>query len=148
MGEKKGLRGVSVGLTTLVVMFAVMCLTIFAVLALSTAKQEERLAEKYAAAEAAYMAADARCASIANGFGALWKEGNESSALQEYAEKTGATVSEDNGDMLVYYECGIDKENVLCVTLRLGSNFLIEQWQQVPVDDWTPDMSIEVWQGE
>ena len=147
MGKRRSFRGISVGVTTLVVMFATICLTIFAVLALSTAKQEEKLSEVFAESEAAYMEADARCAAIANGLGKLWEEGAGIEKLELYANEVGAALSKDTGDVIVYYECAMGEDNLLCVTLRLGREFSIEQWQQVNIGEWLPDNSIDVWQG-
>ena len=45
--EKKAPRGVTIGITSIVVLFVVIAMTIFAVLTLSTVAQEKKLADKY-----------------------------------------------------------------------------------------------------
>lgn len=144
----KSNRGVSVGITSIVTVFAVLCLTIFAVLTASTAAQEKKLAEKYAQAVSEYWTCDAACADTANALGALWESGADADELRAAAEGMGAQVTVRGDDLLVSYSVAENQVSRMDVQLRIGAAFTVEQWQLTSDDaDWTPDQSLPVWKG-
>lgn len=142
-----GGRNFSIGITSIAVIFTVVCLTIFAVLSVSTALQERKLSERYADAVSVYWLADAKCVSLANEFGALWErqapmEDYEALAAEHNAQAEGA------GDAVyVYFHEPIDEQNSLVVTLRIGERFEVLQWRQLFTGDWEADSSLDLWQG-
>ena len=146
--DKREYRGINIGLASIVTIFVVIALTVFAALSVSTARQEKELAEKYADSITAYWTADAECAELANAFGAVWADVADEAAVEKLAADSGAEVIREGGDLLVSYEKPISDVSSLCVTLRLGENFSIEEWRMVSTDeDWTPDNTLPVWQG-
>ncbi len=148
MGRRR-YGGVHVGLSTVVTMFVVIALTIFAALSVSTAAQEKKLAEKYAASVSAYWAADAECAQLANDFGALWSDAASDADMEKLAADSGASVTRRGENLLVSYSRPISEILSLEVTLRLGGTFEIEQWRMMSTDaDWAPDNGLPVWQGQ
>lgn len=148
MDNGKSYRGITMGLASMVVIFVVISLTIFAALSVSTAAQEKRLAEKYAGAVSAYWAADAECAQLANAFGAAWAGPDGEAAVEKLAAASGAELTREGGDLLVAYDRPVSDVSALEVTLRLGARFRIEKWRTVSTDEnWAPDDTLPVWQG-
>ncbi len=120
------------GGSALMVIFAVICLIIFAVLSLSTAQADNRLSESSAKAVREYYEADA--------------EANRILALL----RSGDTVDMDIeivGD-LYSYSCTISETRTLLVSVRIhGEDIEIVRWQEVYTGDWNPDTSLDVWSG-
>lgn len=134
-----------IGIVTLTVVFSVLCLTIFSVLALSTALTEKKFSEKRLSAQIKYYKADAECAGIANELGRLWKEGTPEE-LFLFIEKNCLEYEKTDG-IRVFYQRSIDENQHLEVVLRLDSDFVIERWQVVGDGEWTADDHIDVWDG-
>ncbi len=146
--DNGGYKGISIGLASIVTIFVVIALTIFAALSVSTARQERELAGKFADSVTAYWAADAECAALANAFGAAWAGASDEADIIKLAADSDAAVIRADGDLLISYEKPISDVSSLCVTLRLGEAFRIEEWRMVSTDeDWTPDNTLPVWQG-
>lgn len=134
-----------VGIVSLTVIFAVLCLTIFSVLALSTALTERKFSEKRCSAQADYYAAESECADIANEIGRLWEEG-EREELLCFLEENSLEYEEEDG-FRVFYQRDIDENQHLEVVLCLNEKFAIERWQVVGNGDWKADDHIDVWDG-
>lgn len=138
----------NIGIASIICIFAVLGLTIFAVLSVSTASAESRLAEKYAASVQDYYAADLACSDIADRFGALWSSGASDAEYAALAQETGAELTRAGAaPLLVSYSVPIDETQALSVTLRLGERFSIVRWQTENTGDWVPDDSLDLWLG-
>lgn len=145
----KGNKGLSIGISSIIVMFAVIVMSIFAVLSLSTANEEKELAEKYAASVRNLWAADRDCAHIANELGALHESGADEAELEAKAMEYGAEVEKEGGELIISYSRAISDISDLNVSLRIGAEFTVARWQMTTTeDDWQPDYSIRVWRGE
>ena len=120
-----------VGGSSLLVIFAVLCLTVFALLSLSTVQAGGRLSEASAQAVADYYEADRAAEEI---FARLrsgeWPEG----------------VTETDG---VYaYTCPVSQTRQLRVELlQDGENWTVLRWQTESVADWEADEFLDVWDG-
>lgn len=134
-----------VGIVSLTVIFAVLCLTIFSVLALSTALTERKFSEKRCSAQADYYEAESECADIANEIGKLW-EREERKELLRFLKKNFLEYEEVDG-IRVFYQRDIDENKHLEVVLHLNEEFVIERWQVVGNGDWKADDHINVWDG-
>lgn len=132
------------GTVSLILMFSVLCIVIFALLTVSTAAGEHALAEKAAQTQQAYYQADSRAADIAaqvlaardsrpgeiDGVAVTWNQGEE-------------------GGLTASFACPVDQERTLLVELELnGEDFAVKRWQCVRTGEWEADDSIEVWDGE
>lgn len=121
----------AVGLSSLLVIFAVLCLTVFSLLSVSTVQADGRLAEKSRQAVYDYYTADccaeALLAQLRNG---------------ELPE--GVTL--ENG---VYrYVCALSDTQVLTVEVTVtGTDYEILRWQAQSVTDWQADETLHVWDG-
>lgn len=127
----------AVGGSSLLVIFAVLCLTVFALLTLSTAAADGRLSQDAADAVEAYYQADSQAE-------ALWarlRAGEQPAEVTETAEDAGST--------LYKYTVPISQGQELRVSLRLEDGiWTVEQWQAVSTVDWQADEDLTVWDGE
>lgn len=131
--DKRSFRPPStIGAASLLTVFAVLCLVIFALLALSTVAANERLSEASRASVEAYYEADCRAEEIL-------------AALRGGEMPEGVTLSGDTYS----YICPISDTQALAVTVRgEREQFEILRWQAVSTVDWTGDDSLPVWDGE
>ncbi len=120
-----------VGGSSLLVIFAVLCLTVFALLGLSTVQAGTRLSQRTAQAVADYYQADCRAEEI---FARL------------RAGEMPADVTEDRN---VYsYTCPISDTQQLCVELRQDEDgWTVLRWQAESTAAWQSENSPNVWDG-
>ena len=131
---------ISIGITSLTVVLCVLCLTVFSVLTLSTALSEKDFSEKRAQATLAYYSAETEAAGLVNEMKTRLEKGED---LVAFAKDNGITVKEN----VFRFQKTIDDGQVLDVVLRLENGLHIEVWQVVSTADWTPDESLNVWDG-
>lgn len=119
------------GGSSLLVIFAVLCLCIFALLGLSTAQAGERMSNSAAQAAQAYYAADMEAEKIL----ALIRAGETPEGIS------------CEGD-IYSWGCPVSDRQSLEVSVRVsGTDFEVLRWQLVSTTDWVPDTSLNVWQG-
>lgn len=120
----------TLGGTSLMMIFAVLCLTVFAVLSLSTAKAGDQLSLSTQEAVQAYYKADNEAEEILS-----------SLRRGEYLED----VQEEDG---VYsYRCPINERLSLYVSVRMeGTDYTVLQWQAA-VDESMITETQELWDG-
>lgn len=128
-----------VGGASLLVVFAVLCLTVFALLSLSTVRANGRLSETSAQAVADYYAAD--CAA------------QEVLARLRAGEEPEGVEFEGFGELCASYACPISDQQELRVEVRFPDpldldNYEIVCWRAVPVGQWENDDGLDVWDGE
>ncbi len=122
----------TLGGSTLLVIFAVLCLLTFALLTLSTALSNQRLSEASLSATAAYYEADCAAEEII----AALRCGDVPTEVTQ----NGNTYS---------FTCPITEKQSLFVTVEeRGETWYITQYETVTADDAEFDESITVWDGE
>ena len=122
----------AVGGSSLLVIFAVLCLTVFALLGLSTVQADTRLSDASAEAVQAYYAADGAAEAIL----ARLRNGE----MPDGVEADGSWYS---------YTCPINETQALFVTVEVtGGAYTILQWQAQPTIRWESDDTLVVWDGE
>jgi hypothetical protein len=121
----------AIGGSSLLVIFAVLCLTVFALLGLSTVRADQRLADACADTVSAYYQADCQAQTI---------------LAQLRAGQLPEGVTVDGG---VYtYSCPISDTQALYVEVRLeGTEYTVLRWQEASTAAWQPDDSLLVWDG-
>ena len=121
----------AVGGSSLLVIFAVLCLTVFALLSLSTVQADRRLAE--ASAEA-----------VKNYYEAYTKAEIMLASLRQ-----GEVPSEVKRDGEVYsYRYEVSAVQALEVEVKItGEAYEIVRWQLVSTTEWEEDDSLDVWSG-
>lgn len=132
MSRKKKISFTSVGGSSILTIFAVLCFIVFALLTLSTAKADRRLADRSADAVTSYYEADTQAEKI-------------------LASLRGGTVpegvrTEKNG--IYRYNCPIGDSQELQVRVQIrGDAYTILEWKKVYTGQWKADDSIEVYGG-
>jgi archaellum component FlaF (FlaF/FlaG flagellin family) len=140
-------KGFFMGITTIAVIFVVVCITIFAVLSLSTAMQEERLSEKYADSVSAYWKTDNECTEVTNEFYELWSSNADITEYDLLCTELGADLESTSDGITISFNKSIDESNALAITLSIGDEFTVTKWQQEYSASWEADTSMGVWQG-
>ena len=131
MKEKASLSPPVVGASSLLVIFAVLCLTIFALLSISTLQADGRLSDHAANAVANYYEADAQAEEIL--------------ARLRAGEKPEGVSREGN---LYTYTCTVSDTQLLVVQVMVeGSEYTILRWQVISNVRWEADDKRPVWGG-
>lgn len=133
----------AVGGVSLLVAFAVLCLTVFALLALATVQADARLAGASAQAVADYYAADCQAQELL----ARLRCG-------ERPEGVEILDGTDDGIYAVRYAVPISDTQELRVEVELtgeqagsGGRYRVIRWQTVPSAAWEGDESLGLWDG-
>lgn len=122
----------AVGGSSLLVIFAVLCLTVFALLGLSTVQADGRLSDASAGAVSAYYVADCQAETVL----AQLRCGE----LPQGVTAAGDTYS---------YTCPISDTQTLAVEVRLtGETWTVLRWQAVSTADWQSDGGLDLWDGQ
>ena len=118
-----------IGGSSLLVIFAVLCLTVFALLGLSTVQADKRLSDISVEAVSDYYSADCQAEEIF----ALLRSGiiPENVRLQ--------------GDVYTYH-CMISPTQELQVEIR-ATDWAVLRWQSVSSIRWQEDNTLELWNG-
>lgn len=121
-----------VGGSSLLVMFAVLCLTIFALLGLSTVQAGQRLSQASGQAVFDYYQADLQAEQI----------------LAQLRQ--GQLLAEVLVDGTVYsYTCPVsDTKQLEVVVEETDGVWRVLSWQMVSLVEWEADESLDVWDGE
>lgn len=134
----------AVGASSLLVIFAVLCLTVFAMLSLSTVQADKRLSDASAAAALAYYEADTEAEQIF----ALLRAGElpDGVTVTTYAAPVeGAAVR----GSVYSYDCIISETQAIRVELAEQDGvWTVMRWQAVSTTQWEPDDSIDIWDGD
>lgn len=132
MGEKERFSPPAVGRSSLLVIFAVLCLTVFALLGLSGVQAGGRLSDASAQAVSAYYDADCRAEEIL-------------AALRQGVVMEGVRREADG---IYAYTCPISDTQALEVRVRLdGEDWSVLRWQAVSTAQWEADESLDLWDG-
>lgn len=135
------------GGASLIMVFAVLCLTVFAALSLATAAAEYRTAERFADSTAAYYKADSEAVTVRNGIQNMLAEG---AAPETVAAAYGAACSpgSEAAQTLISYTVPLDDGiSCLAVTLRYDKArrmLTTAVWQKQDIKEWQPDENIDV----
>ena len=131
MNKRKKFSPPGVGVSSLLVIFAVLCLTVFALLSISTVRADGRLGDNAERAVIGYYTADCQA---------------ELLLAQLRAGEMPEGTTEENG---VYtYACPISDTQVLAVQVVLdGDSYQILRWQALSSVNWEANDRIPVWNG-
>jgi hypothetical protein len=141
MSRRKEHRGfgLNVGSASIVMVFAVLCLTVFAALSLVTASRELALADRTADAVTNYYTADSLAVEV---YDALLENPDEPGEIR------GVEIGTDSGSGTLCYAVPVDENQRLFIRLRReGEALRILEWILEPTGEWTPDDGLRVWDG-
>lgn len=144
MTEKRETK-LHVGSATIVTVFAVLCMTIFAVLTLLSANSEKRLARAAADSVSAYYAAEARAYRTLAEVAAITPR--DPAAFQAALPETVASEDRDGAVVMTWSE-PIDENRLLavCAVLQDG-RIRVEAVRVTDAGTWSPDTYVNVWDG-
>ena len=138
--------GIHVGSASIIMIFAVLCLTVFSTLSYVTANQEQKLAEKSARAIEQYYAADWQCEAYYEEIYKLLKAGVAASELPQYLD---VEVTETGTAAFIDYAVDIDERQQLQVRLAAEEGALrTEMWAVAAKAPHAYSDEIAVWDGE
>lgn len=131
MKKETALALPGVGISSLLVIFAVLCMTVFALLSVSTVDAHARLAESSRTAVAGYYQADCAAEEILARL------------------RSGETLDDVRRDgNTYYYACPISDTQTLAVCVEVdGEDYTILRWQAISTADWEADDDLPVWDG-
>ena len=122
-----------IGGSSLFVIFAVLCLTVFALLSLSTVRADQSIQQASVRAVTDYYAADRAAEEILS---------------QLRAGQCPQGVA-DRGEGHYTYTCPISDQQQLAVEVVVtGETYTVLRWQAVSTLDWQADEQLTVWNGE
>lgn len=122
----------ALGGVSLLAAFAILCLTVFALLSLSTVQADRRLADASAQAVADYYAADCQAQRILSQL----RQGE----FPQGVERDG---------QICRYVTPISQTQQLSVAVRLeGEEYEILEWRAGAAGQWQADDSLDLWDGE
>lgn len=128
------------GAVSLVMIFAVLCLTVFSVLTLSTAVGESKLAQATAQYTADYYVADAQATAIAAQLG-------QGSRAQEIDGIAIAYTNDADGQQAIFSVPAGENQALSVILLLQNQSYDILKWELTYSGDWQADQSIAVWDG-
>lgn len=130
--RKDNLSLPAVGLSSLLVIFAVLCLTVFTLLSVSTVSAHQRLAQSSRQAITDYYQADSQAEEIL--------------AKLRSGEVPQGVTREGNQ---YTYSCPISDTQTLVVRVEVaGENYQILRWQAISTENWEAEDKLPVWDGE
>ncbi|MDR0904801.1 MAG: hypothetical protein LBN00_01275 [Oscillospiraceae bacterium] len=134
--------GLNIGSASIIMLFAVLCLTVLSALSLLSANSQYTLAERSAEAAKAYYAADYKAMEI-----------YESVKSGDYSQvETVSLDAPDDGNYVsvIEYTVEIDEHQTLAVTLLQHDDGSIDitEWKIIESGDWTPNDFFDLWSGE
>ena len=134
----------AVGASSLLVIFAVLCLTVFALLSLSTVQADKRLADAATGAALAYYEADTEAERI---FACL--RGGQQPEGVTAAPYTGIVDGKEISGMVYSYICPISDTQAIEVEVCCQDGaWSVLCWRAVSTVEWSGDDSITIWDGD
>lgn len=137
--ETAGQTGMpAAGLSILLVIFAVLCLTVFAVLSIATVNTDRKLADRAVSHTAAWYEADGEAELIL----AQLRSGQVPEGVREAG-------TDEEGRTIYEYTCLLSDTQALEVRAAVDAEgYEILRWQLVSTIDWSAEDDLSVWDGE
>lgn len=135
--REKSFSPPAVGGASLLTVFAVLCLTVFALLSLSTVRANSHLGEASAEAVERYYAADRQAQEIL----ARLRSGEEPEEVDIWGDDSiyaqYAVPMSDTQELQVEVELSLDR-----------STYTVLRWQVAAIGEWEIDDGLDVWDGD
>lgn len=146
MTEKKreGFAPPALGGSSLLVVFAVLALTVFALLSLSTVRADVRLGDATEKMVSGYYAADVKAQEI------LAKLRTGAPLPEDVEFETTISDYPDHSETIFSYSIPISDTQELQVEVLVepDGSYQVRRWQAAAVGDWTFDDSLDLWDGD
>jgi len=139
-----GKSGIGVGSASIVLVFAVLCLTIFSLITFVVAGNDKALVDAKAEMVTGYYEADTLAELILTD---ILSPGDTPDTIRGVPINT--RFDEDQNSETTYFFCNISDSKALFVNIILHDDtFDILSWRMYDKDEWEIDDSINVWTGE
>ncbi len=136
-------KSLGVGSVSLILIFCVLCLTIFTLLTLSSARSEMALTEKLAYSVENYYSADTRAQLVLYRLEQLISEDTR----PEEIDGLEISYEENNGETTVNFLSPIDEQRSIAVEIQFaGGSAEVLRWQETENALWSPDDHLPVMQ--
>ena len=136
--------GIGVGSASIVLIFAVLCLTVFSMITLVVARNDKTLADTEAKLVTGYYEADTFAERI---LAEIIEAGYIPDTVQGIIINSG--WDEITEREVVSYLCPVSDKKELLVKLAIdGDSVEIINWRMLDVGEWQPDDSLGVWLGD
>jgi len=135
--------GIGVGSASIVLVFAVLCLTVFSLITLVVAGNDRTLVDTEVQLVMGYYEADALAEHIV-------AEIVQADTIPDSVRGIDimADFDHESGAEIAYFFCPISNQKELYVRLALNGNSCdILSWRMWDTGDWVVDDNLEVWQG-
>lgn len=134
-------KSLGVGSVSLILIFCVLCLTIFALLTLSSARSENALARKLAVSVENFYAADIEALEVCDELRAALSGGD----MPDEVRDLKITYLDSEEGFIVGFAAPIDDNRSISVTAEFADDGLeIVSWKEVASDEWQPDLGLPV----
>lgn len=150
--QAAGKSGIGVGSASIVLIFAVLCLTIFSLITYIVANNNKALVDAETALVVGYYEADALAERV---LAEIMFDRTRSIAGPPPGEVYGIDVQwvydEQSGMDTAYFYCPISEAKSLYVHVSpddVNGSFDILSWRMIDTDEWQSDDSINVWTGD
>ena len=131
-----------IGASSLLAAFAVLCLVVFALLALSTVRADRRLSDASLQATKDYYAADCKAQEIL----ARLRNGEK---IEDVEVELAVVDYPDRSETRYTYTVPISETQELQVSVVLGDReYEILRWQATPVGAWSEDDTLHLWDSK
>ncbi|QIB68503.1 hypothetical protein Ami103574_03850 [Aminipila butyrica] len=157
--KKDNKQRIQIGVSSLVLIFTVLCLVVFATLSLASAKADYRLAEKNEQSVQAYYKVDGEGEKLKRQVDRkleeLAQQAGSSAQFQELVKESFPEAFDQETDC-INYALDTDTEQFLSIQLQLksfeeigtgGENFIVRSWNIQNKVDYQIDDSMPVWDG-
>ena len=136
--------GFNVGSASIIMVFAVLCLTIFSVLSYTTSSSDLKLSRRVSQSVADYYQAEYNAEEkVLQIVEQYKKDGNLDKLRAQYGDTNLASK-----EFSIPFTVPVDDRRMLLVELTFDNkNVTITRWNLLSSTDWIPDNSIEVWRG-
>jgi len=136
--------GIGVGSASIVLVFAVLCLTVFSLITFMVAGNDNALVVAEAQLVTGYYKADALAEHIIS---EIYETGRIPGSIRGVDIETAR--DEDTGRESVHFLCPISDSKALYVELAVSDEgYDILSWRMHNTDTWVIDDSLDVWRGE
>lgn len=148
MQNERKSSGINIGSASIIMVFSVLCLTVFAVLSLITANSEYKLAVKSTDVIKNYYAADNAATEKLAVLKDTFDDG-DFAAVQTKATELGIICESVGEDVTLSFEEKVTDTQALSVKATYTSgDFRIDEWKLISTDEWNADAGFELWDGE
>lgn len=146
--------GMGVGYVSVMLIFAVICLTIFAVLSFKAANSTDKFNERSGEYLKQYYAADTSAKEILSKLNDCAFEAKNSAFFEEEFEEAaqsidGVSIKQTSGGVSASYSVSINERQTLAVSVVFngGGSYSIERWQSLNTAEEDSDSHLNVWDG-